>query len=647
MFKYLLFIVLFFGELAHAQTVRTIGADYIDGNNSGFRNYAVNPYMDKNLAGITCTSFATCALTTTEKLQGTQSLSLTATSASGTVKFRAKAFDRELYGQNCEFSIDVFTSASVVPHYDVYLENNGTQVSGTTTAMVSQTDQTKRYSVFAPCGSSTSGPYDLVIDSNNTTGTNIKVDNFYAGLNRNIGTVSSGMQYVGKVTWSNTTTTFNYWTISSPSQTTYTTFPDNASCGTPTATGGVSVLPGASKELGLTINTQPGRYIFKIRNAQLVYTDSGNSSQNYFINVTDGTSFGLEWNHAIRDNSQEAYWDSMEIPFDVTDGGVKNFKYAGRFSTSNPMRFACTGGTSTNILQQPTVEVYYIPNQNQIVTRMDQSGIFSTFVGKISMAPTAGCTFNNTGTFANYSANGTCPTVSATGGVTSPAKRPAVTITNPKRGTYAFNIVGELIIGGSGVCAMRFYDGTNASSRGAVSGVGSGQEQSTFTSQIEYTSDPTGPITVDFQMQLGAGSTCQIQAVNSDIAIEVYYYPPRDSSMNMPILVGGVTTLFQGNLLIQTANVTNNGTTCAVAANGPAWTSACARNSTGNITITPSAGVFSQIFFCSFSPYTSNAIFQRFVGAPSTSAVQIVTLNAASFPNNLDSDGHLLCMGSR
>jgi len=195
MFKYLLFIVLFFAEFTHAQTVRTIGADYIDGNNSGFRNYAVNPYMDKNLAGIACTSFATCALTTTERLQGTQSLSLTATSASGLAKLRAKAFDRELYGRNCEFSVDVFTSSSSVPHYDVYLENNGAQVSGTSTAMVQQQNRVQRYTVQAPCGSSTDGPYDLVIDSNATTGTNIKVDNFYAGLNRNIGTDSANYQW--------------------------------------------------------------------------------------------------------------------------------------------------------------------------------------------------------------------------------------------------------------------------------------------------------------------------------------------------------------------------------------------------------------------------------------------------------------------
>lgn len=202
MFKYILFVVFFISEVVSAQAVRTLNADYIDGNNSGFRNYAVNPYMDKNLAGITCTSFATCALTTTEKLQGTQSLSLTATSASGLAKLRAKAFDRELYGRNCEFSVDVFTSSSAAPHYDVYLENNGTLVSGTSTAMVQQQNRVQRYTVQAPCGSSTDGPYDLVIDSNATTGTNIKVDNFYAGLNRNIGTDSANYQ------WTSYTPTF-------------------------------------------------------------------------------------------------------------------------------------------------------------------------------------------------------------------------------------------------------------------------------------------------------------------------------------------------------------------------------------------------------------------------------------------------------
>lgn len=361
MFKYILFVLFFITDVVHAQTVRTIGADYIDGNNSGFRNYARNPYFDKNLTGVTCTSFGTCSLTSTEKLQGTQSLSLTSTSASGTAKLRVKAFDRELYGQNCEFSIDVFTSASVVPHYDVYLENNGTQVSGTTTAMVLQTDQTKRYSVQAPCGTASSGPYDLVIDSNNTTGTNIKVDNFYAGLNRNLGNVAQA-QWVGAVNYAPITNCA--WSVGSA---TFSNFGADTDCNTATVVGNV-VAPG-SKIAGFTLTGPPGVYRFVATGNFL----NGNAGANCVFRFSDGTNNTQSQGLGITSAAANAYSPVLE--------GYINYSTGPSAATVQIQAAdAAAGLNACQINNQRTNEgfniaVYYFPTSSQTAVRMDQSNI--------------------------------------------------------------------------------------------------------------------------------------------------------------------------------------------------------------------------------------------------------------------------------
>jgi hypothetical protein len=572
MFKYILFVLFFITDVVHAQTVRTIGADYIDGNNSGFRNYAVNPYLDKNLAGVTCTSFATCALTTTEKLQSTQSLSLTATSASGTAKFRVKAFDRELYGQNCEFSIDVFTAATVAPHYDVYLENNGTQVGGTTTAMVLQTNQTKRYSVQAPCGTASSGPYDLVIDSNATTGTNIKVDNFYAGLNRNLGTIAQA-QWIGAVKYVGATNCV--WNTASATFANFVVDPD---CNTATATGAVTA-PGTKIPAIVIPSLAPGVYRFVAKGTFLNGTPGAVCS----FRFSDGTNNTISNRVGVSSVAGNAQMPVIEGEIVYT---TPQSNLTINIQTAESGASSCQVSAPVATLGDLEISVYYSPTQSQTAVRMDQSNYdwtaYTPTFTQMGTPTVELCRHKRDGSdlllecrFTGGSAGASEIRMSIPGSLVASSARYVASVTNPV-GYY-------------------FRGQTATDNHGGPIMIRPGDNYVTFGSSYTFGTtsvDPFNPLT----SLAGAGVR---HTVTARIAIEGW-----TENQNAPLLVGGVTSSSAG--LERVERVAFGGTTEPSACTATPCTiyrqsgavSSVSRNSAGQYNINFNSGVFSQAPVC-------------------------------------------------
>jgi hypothetical protein len=570
--KLILVILILIASVADAQSVRTLNADYIDGNNSGFRNYAVNPYFDKNLAGVTCTSFATCALTTTEKLQGTQSLSLTATSASGTVKLRAKAFDRELYGQNCEFSVDVFTSATAVPHYDVYLENNGTQVSGTTTAMVEQSNRSQRYRVNAPCGSSTDGPYDLVIDSNNTTGTNIKLDNFYAGLARNVGPVAQA-EWVGAITiagasnciWNNNNT-----------GSTFLTFAADSDCGAQ-AVAGQAQAPG-TKIPGLILpSIKPGVYMFQP--AGNFFSDSAGTCT---FRISDGTNASNAF--GIGATSAGSTPGSAYINYTAGQGSTTFTIQSNSITTTGCQIRADAAGT------QFKLDVYYFPTSSQNAVRMDQSD-----TNCIPYTPT-------------YTGFGTVTVSSACSRRDGQFLEGFVTFTS---GTSTA-VEGRVSLGFGGVSGNVTAD---TSVVAAASVVGMGGISIINSNEINSLMPASNQTYINLGVNR-AGSTNSVvpangnQIANSGEVVKFFYRVPIvgwTTNQNAPLLVGGVTSGSAG--LTRIEHITfSGGTSSSNCTSSPCTTyvtsgafGTVTRTSTGLYTVPINSGVFSSAPSCTIT----------------------------------------------
>lgn len=207
----------------------------------------------------------------------------------------------------------------------------------------------------------------------------------------------------------------------------------------------------------------------------------------------------------------------VQLPFDCGDA-----------SNATTVRIAGTSATSTAM--KVTKVGVYAPGSTQAVINTG-----GDWVGAAKWTGTTSCNWARTSnrSFANFSANASCPDPSVTGQVTAPGtKVPALTVTVDPKYVYRFVAVGEFRATTANVgCAWRFSDGTNNSSPQVAGFPNSEMMFPQVTGELSPTT--AGSVTVHLQ---GTGANnngaCTIESSASgvrELQIAVYRFPKSSS----------------------------------------------------------------------------------------------------------------------
>jgi len=156
------------------------------------------------------------------------------------------------------------------------------------------------------------------------------------------------------------------------------------------------------------------------------------------------------------------------------------------------------------------------------------------WIGSVSYAPTASCvwTGSSTTTPANFAAQSSCPTPTASGAISVPAtKIPGFTLPSGGPGIYRIVAKSSFRVTGNENCGFRFSDGTNSTVIAQVSGQVSAQTVSSpmIEGEFNYSTAPAGNTTIQIQSSCGTtGTDAQIldsQTNQSGFEVSVYYFP--------------------------------------------------------------------------------------------------------------------------
>jgi hypothetical protein len=543
-----------------------------------------------------------------------------------------------LSGQNVVASCR-FKAASGTATHKLQLLSGSTSISEVTIA--SSTSGYVRSTVpivSAPA----SGSISLQVLSVASNEPEIFIDDCYLGLAEgfNLSQVSQAALY-GSMTvsavncaWQNTST-----------QTSYGGFPADADCAS-----GYTVTDNASAPStnipGLKFaSLPPGDYQVVVTGT--MYSGSAGSNAAEFA-INDGTNtFGYGVAGATASASaNQVYTGSVigRVKYTTAQSNV-TFQVVSR--TFNGF----TAGTQNIYAQLSTsplrIDVYRFPTSTEQAYRPDvQAASWSGY-------HSSDCSWPRTSTsFGDPTADGTCTFAERTntnfGTVTSAqsagSNLPGIVFT-PSSATKYF------------VCATAQTYQTTTGTYGALSltdgttEIGSATNNAT-TSVVSvpvcgvYSATSTSPVTLKLQSKSDS-STVNIGYASAYHSVE-WSIVRIGQSVPAPVLVGSVTSNSSGQERIERAVISASGG--AALSQSGSWVTTSTSNSTGNLTVTIAAGIFSAAPTCTCSPQANGSTQANFCQVDTQTAATATTVRFATF-NDAGSaaarDLNIHCMGPR
>lgn len=453
------------------------------------------------------------------------------------------------------------------------------------------------------------------------------VDDAIWGANYRVGSVAQST-FVGRVTFP--TTANCQWTTASG---TFTNFSADADCTLPAGNNieGSAQAPATKIPAIKFASLKPGRYVFKLTGS--TGADAA-GNPNAIFRFHDGTNAFKEEVRVFKSGSQVLF--GSEVYGEITYTSPQT-------DITIQVQAMNGGGTSANLYaaENPlSISVYYYPSNSETVYAPNMQAAFA----KVDIAPAAGrslttassthVTLNNTNITAGRTNYGVCldPTVAGDFGCRF-AKLPA--------GKYLVQIPSETQgSGGNGHTAYRVKE--------TVSGV-VGQEGYMTTNGGQGASPVVGMLIIPseiinanivVQARCDGATTCGFDTVNYPASLEIF---PVEQGIPMPVVLNSVQSSYAGQMRMETAFITNNGSSCVVSEEYGDWIASPTRGGTGNCAI-PFNTAFSQNPHCVGSIYQAVGMNLR-IQAISTSSVTIETFNSGGA--NTDQNYQLICFGPK
>jgi len=530
-------------------------------------NHSLNAGFEANNENNVTDSSGIATVTSTSPISGNYSLAIDATTSGELVKILGKTIKQ--VGTSCEAVFYYTGDASL---YKAYVLQGATKVSQELTLSNVGTN-VQPVSLIFPCGSGTAP--DVTIESTGN-GAAIKVDDFYSGMPVNIGTVAQA-QLLGTLSYA--TTSGCNWSTSSTS---FTNFTADSDCPTPIVTGQITA-PG-TKVPGFSIASLAPGSLMIVPQATLYKTTTTDSVCSF--RLSDGTNTTTATN--IYTGTAAPFGTSSSYQFTYTTAQSNLTVQFQALSQSGSSTCGIDNGTSP---RATSFDVYYFPSQSQTVVSTQQAEYdwrpwVPTFVGggSVTIGNANDCQEKREGgdnliscKFILGTTTGSTFTMSLPNG-------------NAVRTGFAPNIrpVGDYTRGGS-----------QNNKGGRVLALDA-------DTVLKFSiSDYIGSTAADGSVPVGGTSIG-----GSGNAIYVTARVPIQGWINypFPLIPQSVTNSSSGVSRVESAEITNNGSTCSVFGQLGDWiASATNSGGGGGCTIVFKAGTFSAKPYCSCTTEGSNA----------------------------------------
>lgn len=417
--------------------------------------------------------------------------------------------------------------------------------------------------------------------------------------------------------------------------TSYTDFPLDSDCPTPTVTGNASAP--ATKIPGVTFSTlPPGDYLVMVG----ITTSKAGGPSLVGYRWHDGTSSG-----------GDQFTDSTASSVPATITGRFSYTTAQSNITFRLQGFR-TGGTSVQIGNEDNpfqVKVYRFPTSSETAARVD------TLPASWSGYHDNTCLWTKSGaSFGDYSNDASCTLTQVTnrnfGTVTTlGASQPGITFTPPRIGAYL--VMAR--IGAAGSVNQESYvwqltDGTTVISDAQLTTKGSAGSNyiTPVTMSGVYNAASLSSVTLKVQGFAGSGDNYIVGATARAIEWSIVAI---DQSFPSPLLVGSVTSNSSGLERIERATVAEgavcSASPCTITRQSGSWLSSVTRSGTGTYVMNFAAGIFSGPPAC--VTHQTNAFVCRSTGtAPTTTTYGLDCRNQAGGADDFR-DLSVICMGPR
>ena len=534
------------------------------------------------------TTTATSAVETTVITDGKKSAKLTFAASTGDIA-QSVTPAIELSSQNMEASCRVKTSLSGI---QVCALNAGSEVN-CLDVPASNTWEEVNPTFIGPA----SGSVGVEVKATSSVTGSVYVDDCYVGRNKHVGEVSQAV-LVGTIKWSQTASCV--WNQNTSS---FTTFPANASCPTPTVTGNVSVPSTKIPEVDIA-NAGPGTYML-VATGSFMTNPQGSSelSQFRFYEATTGTaaqpqSYGVSTSGAVY------YYPSLNGSLTTTTANTLKFQIQSKGTGSGgPASIdASTASTGSDF----EIRIYKFPSQSQTVSAENQSPAY--WVGT-QTATTGWSTTSTTYADPTGAAGVSVSTLSSQNITCSAAAASAAGITCnlPKAGTYKVCADASVVASTTAYLGMKLVDGGGSDIYPGrqFNIAGGGRDGRTVCGP--YTASAVGSATFKAQLKISTG-TANIESGGGETNAIVWTVSPMDQDIPMPVLTHSVSTDSSGQIRDESAafNCTSGCTTAA--SQTGSWVSGITVTTTGQYTVAIKSGEFSATPMCTCSAGSAGMI---------------------------------------
>jgi hypothetical protein len=533
-----------------------------------------------------------------------------------TLSLAAKTIPSGLFAQNClaEMKLKGFDANVTAEVYD------GTNVIAS--QVLSAYSTFNLISIPFVCPSS--GTFTVRLKSSADAAIGY-IDSVFLGQNYRVGTVAQAkligtLKYTGAAScvWSGTSASFSNYSA-------------DTDCGTPTVTGSVSA-PGTKIPAFVLANVEPGSYKITVSSAMSAANGSGCKWR-----IHDGTN-GSEMiteQYTNAGHFTRAGQLSAVMTYTAAQGSttfnLQHFKYAG---SSCDLETDTTNGGNNLVF---TVEK--LPSASEIVYAPNMQAAYAEVkiaLGASRSTNTSATTFttlNNTNLTAGRTNKGVCLDPTTAGDI-------GCKISKLPAGKYLINVTGEALMSGGAAAQYRAYEiVSGASTKGSYANQIGGQGVIPSFGVLEITSEITNANIVVQALREG-GSNAGFDITNYDFSMQII---PIEQGIPMPTVINSVQTGYAGQMRMETAFITNNGSSCVVSEEYGDWIASPTRGGTGNCAI-PFNTAFSQNPHCVGSIYQAVGMNLR-IQAISTSSVTIETFNSGGA--NTDQNSQLICFGPK
>ena len=417
--------------------------------------------------------------------------------------------------------------------------------------------------------------------------------------------------------------------------TSYTDFPLDSDCPTPTVTGNASAP--ATKIPGITFSTlPPGDYLVMVG---ITTSKSGGP-----------TIIGYRW-HDGTSSGGDQFTDSTASSVPATITGRFSYTTAQSNITFRLQGFR-TGGTNVQIGNEDNpfqVKVYRFPTSSETALRPDLAVTFGGF----SLTTSASDTPGGTGAWESVS-NASWATKTLFGSATAGTTANELSFIMPYMPAGSYEIVTNFSIqsASGATCFGAMFDGTTRVTQSADSNLASAADQNGIGSGVlTYTSAQTNK---EFRIQIHGSSTsdCRLQgSLPAAGGVKYFYIKPVGVNIPVPLLVGSVTSNSSGLERVERVMVSEDpsactASPCTITNQSGSWVSSVTRASTGTYTVNINAGIFSAKPSCFVTSQVGGAArWCNNNGANTTTAVPIACATNAGA--SVDMAFQVMCMGPR